>query len=60
MEEHITSMAGAKGGTCMEVEDLQKGIKSIGRPYQQRTTLYDYLEAKVPVYARNTENDTGS
>jgi len=60
MEEHITSMAGAKGGTCMEVEDLQKGIKSIGRPYQQRTTLYDYLEPKVPVYARNTEKDTGS
>lgn len=60
MEEHITSMAGAKGGTCMEVEDLQKGIKSIGRPYQQRTTLYDHVEAKVPVYARKTENDTGS
>jgi FO synthase subunit 2 len=60
MEEHITSMAGAKGGTCMEVEDLQKQIKSIGRPYQERTTLYDYVEAKVPVYARKTEKNTES
>jgi FO synthase subunit 2 len=40
MEEHITSMAGAKGGTCMEVETLQKAINSLGRPYQQRDTLY--------------------
>jgi 5-amino-6-(D-ribitylamino)uracil---L-tyrosine 4-hydroxyphenyl transferase len=40
MEEHITTMAGAKGGTCMEVETLQDAIHSIGRPYQQRDTLY--------------------
>ena len=43
MEEHITSMAGAKGGTCMEVETLQAAISSVGRPYQQRDTLYRYL-----------------
>lgn len=43
MEEHITSMAGAKGGTCMEVETLQEAISSVGRPYQQRDTLYRYL-----------------
>lgn len=43
MEEHITSMAGAKGGTCMEVETLQQAISSLGRPYQQRDTLYRYL-----------------
>jgi FO synthase subunit 2 len=42
MEEHITTMAGAKGGTCMEVETLQNAIKSINRPFQQRTTLYSY------------------
>lgn len=42
MEEHITTMAGAKGGTCMEVETLQAAIRSIGRPYQQRDTLYRY------------------
>ncbi|NEQ22662.1 MAG: 7,8-didemethyl-8-hydroxy-5-deazariboflavin synthase subunit CofH [Microcoleus sp. SIO2G3] len=40
MEEHITSMAGALGGTCMEVETLQEAISSLERPYQQRDTLY--------------------
>ncbi|MGK7934698.1 MAG: 7,8-didemethyl-8-hydroxy-5-deazariboflavin synthase subunit CofH [Xenococcaceae cyanobacterium] len=40
MEEHITTMAGAKGGTCMEVETLQKTIISLDRPFQERTTLY--------------------
>jgi hypothetical protein len=29
MEEHITSMAGAQGGTCMEVETLQEAIASL-------------------------------
>lgn len=40
MEEHITTMAGAIGGTCMEVATLQNAIASLGRPYQQRDTLY--------------------
>ncbi|MBD2021102.1 7,8-didemethyl-8-hydroxy-5-deazariboflavin synthase subunit CofH [Leptolyngbya sp. FACHB-36] len=40
MEEHITTMAGAQGGTCMEVETLQGAIATLGRPYQQRDTLY--------------------
>ncbi|MEM7712334.1 MAG: 7,8-didemethyl-8-hydroxy-5-deazariboflavin synthase subunit CofH [Cyanobacteria bacterium P01_A01_bin.68] len=40
MEEHITTMAGAVGGTCMEIETLQNTITSLGRPYQQRNTLY--------------------
>ncbi len=40
MEEHITTMAGAKGGTCMEVNQLQEAISSLNRPYRQRTTLY--------------------
>jgi FO synthase subunit 2 len=40
MEEHITTMAGAQGGTCMEVDDLTHAIDSIGRPAQQRDTLY--------------------
>jgi FO synthase subunit 2 len=40
MEEHITTMAGAKGGTCMEVETLRAAIASLGRPAQQRDTLY--------------------
>lgn len=41
MEEHITTMAGAKGGTCMEPETLKKAIASLGRPHQQRDTLYE-------------------
>ncbi|ADI62820.1 7,8-didemethyl-8-hydroxy-5-deazariboflavin synthase subunit CofH [Trichormus azollae] len=41
MEEHITTMAGAIGGTCMEVETLQSAIASLNRPYQQRNTLYE-------------------
>ncbi|MDJ0555971.1 MAG: 7,8-didemethyl-8-hydroxy-5-deazariboflavin synthase subunit CofH [Microcoleaceae cyanobacterium MO_207.B10] len=40
MEEHITNMAGALGGSFMEVENLQEVIKSLGRNYQQRDTLY--------------------
>jgi 5-amino-6-(D-ribitylamino)uracil---L-tyrosine 4-hydroxyphenyl transferase len=40
MEEHITTMAGATGGTCMEVATLQNAIASRGRSYQQRDTLY--------------------
>ena len=40
MEEHITTMAGAKGGTCMSVADLQQAIATINRPYRQRNTIY--------------------
>ncbi len=40
MEEHITTMAGAKGGTCLEVTDLQRAIASVNRPYQERNTVY--------------------
>nr|WP_318731496.1 MULTISPECIES: 7,8-didemethyl-8-hydroxy-5-deazariboflavin synthase subunit CofH [unclassified Roseofilum] len=40
MEEHISTMAGAQGGTCMEVGSLQAAIRSIGRDPQQRDTLY--------------------
>jgi 5-amino-6-(D-ribitylamino)uracil---L-tyrosine 4-hydroxyphenyl transferase len=43
MEEHITTMAGAEGGTNMEVETLQAAIASIGRPYKQRDTLYQLV-----------------
>jgi FO synthase subunit 2 len=40
MEEHITTMAGAQGGTCMEPETLKTAIDRINRPYHQRDTLY--------------------
>lgn len=46
MEEHITTMAGAKGGTCMEPETLQAAISSLGRSYKQRDTLYGELRIK--------------
>ncbi|MGF1482389.1 MAG: 7,8-didemethyl-8-hydroxy-5-deazariboflavin synthase subunit CofH [Cyanophyceae cyanobacterium] len=42
MEEHITTMAGAQGGTCMEVSTLQQTIRSLGRPDRERRTLYQY------------------
>lgn len=45
MEEHITSMAGAQGGTCQTVEDLRSAIQSLGRPARQRDTLYQSVEA---------------
>ncbi|WP_448598070.1 7,8-didemethyl-8-hydroxy-5-deazariboflavin synthase subunit CofH [Thermoleptolyngbya sp.] len=40
MEEHITSMAGAQGGTCKTVEELRTAIHQCDRPAQQRDTLY--------------------
>jgi FO synthase subunit 2 len=43
MEEHITTMAGAKGGTCLEVETLQQAIRSLDRPFRQRSTIYEDL-----------------
>ena len=53
MEEHITTMAGAKGGTCMEVETLQEAISSLGRPYQQRDTLYRHLPTTINILFAN-------
>ncbi len=43
MEEHITTMAGAKGGTCLEEDTIKNAITSIDRPYRQRDTLYREL-----------------
>ena len=43
MEEHITSMAGAQGGTCQTVVDLKGAIATLNRPSQQRDTLYGSL-----------------
>ncbi|MBE9229519.1 7,8-didemethyl-8-hydroxy-5-deazariboflavin synthase subunit CofH [Phormidium sp. LEGE 05292] len=47
MEEHITTMAGAQGGTCMEVSTLQAAISSLGRNYQQRDTVYGSIMSKA-------------
>jgi 5-amino-6-(D-ribitylamino)uracil---L-tyrosine 4-hydroxyphenyl transferase len=43
MEEHITTMAGAEGGTSQTVADLQSAIRSINRDYHQRSTLYELI-----------------
>jgi 5-amino-6-(D-ribitylamino)uracil---L-tyrosine 4-hydroxyphenyl transferase len=40
MEEHITTMAGAIGGTCLTVAELETAIHSLKRPACQRDTLY--------------------
>ena len=43
MEEHITSMAGAQGGTNMTVATLRQAIADLHRPDQQRSTEYKYF-----------------
>jgi len=40
MEEHISTMAGAKGGTCLTPQQLEAAIVSVQRQPRQRTTLY--------------------
>ena len=40
MEEHISTMAGAAGGTRQSVEALEEAARSRHRPVRQRTTLY--------------------
>lgn len=47
MEEHITTMAGAKGGTCLTSIQLQNAITAMGRPHQQRTTLYEHIDTNL-------------
>ena len=40
MEEHITTMAGARGGTAQTPHALRAAARRLGRPARQRTTLY--------------------
>ena len=40
MEEHITTMAGATGGTFQSPQALETAARSLGRPVRRRTTLY--------------------
>ncbi|MBW4654197.1 MAG: 7,8-didemethyl-8-hydroxy-5-deazariboflavin synthase subunit CofH [Kaiparowitsia implicata GSE-PSE-MK54-09C] len=47
MEEHITSMAGAQGGTCKTADELIAAIRQLGRPAQQRDTLYQPIVQSV-------------
>ena len=48
MEEHITTMAGARGGTGQSVRALRQAALDRGRPVRQRTTLYGQPEAPLP------------
>lgn len=56
MEEHITSMAGAQGGTCMTVDALVGAIASLKRPAQQRDTLYSPVPNGTMAPARQSRN----
>ncbi|MCM1981397.1 7,8-didemethyl-8-hydroxy-5-deazariboflavin synthase subunit CofH [Lyngbya confervoides] len=49
MEEHITTSAGAQGGTGLSVPQIQQAIAALGRPWQQRTTLYQRLRDQPQV-----------
>ena len=40
MEETITRMAGALGGSTQSPQSLEQAARSLGRPVRQRTTLY--------------------
>lgn len=44
MEEHITTMAGAQGGTSLTVSQLERAIEGLDRPHQQRDTLYQPVQ----------------
>jgi FO synthase subunit 2 len=44
MEEHITTMAGATGGTAQTPAALRAAARAVGRPVRQRTTLYGPAE----------------
>ena len=49
MEEHITTMAGAQGGTGKTVAELRAAIATLpNRPAQQRDTLYQPILQPTP------------
>ena len=49
MEETITSMAGAQGGSQQTAAALAGAARSLGRPVRQRTTLYGPVEESACV-----------
>ena len=51
MEEHITTMAGASGGTRQSPQQLRRAVAAIGRPLRQRTTLYGHPDAAAAMAA---------
>lgn len=57
MEETISRMAGADHGSAKTVEEMIEIASGIGRPAQQRTTDYTYIDSTVPKQARNIPLD---
>ncbi|MCW6034746.1 7,8-didemethyl-8-hydroxy-5-deazariboflavin synthase subunit CofH [Spirulina subsalsa FACHB-351] len=57
MEEHITSMAGAQGGTSLTVEELRNAIASLHRPALERTTLYQSRPLLTAHYLGQSNHD---
>ena len=49
MEEHITTMAGAQGGTSQSPQALEAAARRAGRPVRQRTTLYGAVATAAPL-----------
>jgi FO synthase subunit 2 len=47
MEEHISTMAGAAGGTSQSITALENAARSRGRPVHQRSTLYGDAAARL-------------
>jgi FO synthase len=43
MDENISRAAGASHGQGMDVAELEELVRPLGRPLQQRTTLYGNL-----------------
>jgi 5-amino-6-(D-ribitylamino)uracil---L-tyrosine 4-hydroxyphenyl transferase len=43
MDEHITTMAGARGGTSQSPAALRQAAQRLHRPVRQRTTLYGWV-----------------
>ena len=54
MEEHITSMAGAVGGTCQSEAALVTAIESVGRVAKQRDTLYGQVTERTETLGPET------
>ncbi|WP_171973006.1 7,8-didemethyl-8-hydroxy-5-deazariboflavin synthase subunit CofH [Phormidium tenue] len=60
MEEHITTMAGAQGGTCMTVVELKGAIAACNRPARQRDTLYGFVDGPGEISTSASGGNTAS
>ncbi len=49
MEESISKAAGSEHGDHLDVEDIQRLIAELGRPFHERTTDYGRREPRTPL-----------